>query len=87
MKLTEVKAIGNYDVLVTYANGEQRIFHGRDLWKSRKRFRPLRDLEFFNRVEIYECQHTIGWPGPDDLQISPEWLWEWSTPVSKTSVA
>ncbi len=51
MKLAEVKPIGNFDVLITYENGEQRVFHGRDLWKQRKRFRPLRDLDYFNRVE------------------------------------
>ena len=82
MKLIKVKPIGNFDLLVTFEDGQQRVFHGKELWKSRPRFLPLKDIAYFNQAEIYECQHTIGWPGKDDLQISPEWLMQWSTPVA-----
>ncbi len=81
MKLVEVKPLGNFEILLVFEDGQRRIFHGKNLWKDRKRFLPLKDINYFNQVEIYECLHTIGWPGPDDLQISPEWLWRSSTPI------
>ena len=83
MKLVKVEPLGDFEVLLVFEDGERRIFHGKNLWKNRKRFLPLRDIDYFNQVEIYECQHTIGWPGSDDLQISPEWLWNESTPVAE----
>ena len=80
-RLKSVNPLGNFDVLIEYTDGTRRIFHGKELWKDRKRLRPLKDINYFNQVEIYMCQHTIGWPGPNDLQISPEWLYLWSTPA------
>ena len=85
MKLSAVKPMGNYDILITYEDGSQRIFHGYGLWDVSRRLAPLKDITFFNKVKIYDCQHTIGWPGPGDLQIAPEWLEEWSTPAVATA--
>lgn len=77
--LTSAIPLGHFNVLVTFVDGTKRIFHGKKLWKDRKRFLPLKDIDFFNQVGVYESQYTIGWPG--DLEISPEWLMEWSEPV------
>ena len=80
--LKEVKPLGHFDILVVYVDGTRRIFHGEGLWKRGKCFAPLKDIDFFNRVEIYESGNTIGWPDPEDrLQISPEWLYEESEPA------
>ena len=86
MKIVRVEPLGDFNLLITFQDGQQRIFHGRDLWKAKKRFLPLKDLAFFNKAEIYECEHTIGWP-LDDIQISPEWLVKWSEPIRSVRIA
>lgn len=79
MRLLNVKPLGHFDVLCTFKDGSKRIFHGKSLWKDRERFLPLKDIDFFNQVSIYESGDTLGWPG--DLEIAPEWLWNWSEPA------
>lgn len=79
MKIKSIEPLKNYDVLVVYEDNSRRIFHGAKLWQAKKKYAPLKDLDMFSKVYIYDCEHTIGWPG--DLQISPEWLFEWSEPA------
>ena len=80
MKLKSVKPIGEFNLMIEFTDGSKRVFHGKNLWKEKKKFEPLRDIVYFNTAEIHESEHTIGWRF-NDLQISPEWLMEWSTPA------
>ena len=39
-------------------------------------FQPLRDPEYFRRIEIYPDGLTLHWPNEAD--IAPETLYEWT---------
>lgn len=81
MKIESVEPVGDFNVLISFSDGSQRIFHGEKLWSIKKKFNPLKNIELFNMVQIYDCEHTICWPFGEDVHISPEWLHEWSTPI------
>ena len=80
MRIKSVNPLGKFDLMITFHDNSRRIFHGRDLWKEKKRFEPLKNIMYFNTAGIHESEHTISWPF-NHLEISPEWLMEWSTPV------
>lgn len=74
----QVEPLSNYVLLLTYASGEQRLFDVEPLICEYKAYRPLRDMEFFNKVFV-ECS-SVAWD--DKIDISPEYVYENSVQVS-----
>ena len=69
-------------LLVSFSNGEQRIFDAAPLLDM-PIYAPLREPSFFRRAHI-ECG-TVVWS--DELDVSPESLYEDSSPLPVARVA
>lgn len=71
--VTRVEVIGDYRLRLTFADGTiGDVDFTRREWRGV--FEPLRDPEFFSRVEVDEEAGTIAWP--DGLDMAPEPLYE-----------
>ena len=65
-------------ILVTFSNGEVRLFDVKPLL-SRKCYARLNDQAFLARAFVqYGC---VTWP--DDIDIDPDWLYEDSVAVDQ----
>ncbi len=65
-------------ILVTFSNGEVRLFDLKPLL-SRKCYARLNDKVFLSQASVqYGC---VTWP--DDIDIDPDWLYEDSVAVSQ----
>ena len=72
----KVQPRADYTLLLTFANGEERVYNARPLLEE-KLYSQLRSLPFFLNARA-ECG-TVVWS--DDVDIAPEHLYECS--VSK----
>jgi hypothetical protein len=71
--VTEVKVLRPYVLEVRFRDGKCRVVDLSDeLWGEV--FEPLKDPEFFAKVEVDPILGTIVWPNGADL--APEWLYE-----------
>lgn len=61
----------DYKLIITFANGEQRIYDALPLLKKNI-FEPLKNLSFFMSAKIEG--DTVVWN--DDIDIAPEHLYE-----------
>jgi len=77
-RVTSVMPKNDYKLLLTFDNGEQRIFDATPLL-SVKVFSPLRDKTFFKRVRVLDG--TIVWP--EDIDYCPDTLYMQSTAVTE----
>lgn len=66
-----VEVLPDYHLLVSFDNGEIKIFDVNPLL-SRKCYQPLKNIEFFSLASIENG--CITWP--NNLDIDPEWLYE-----------
>ena len=71
-KAVEVKPIENYNLLVTFDNGEKKIYDVKPLIKG-EWFGQLKDVNIFNSVRVAGL--SVEWSGgqdvcPDDLYYS-----------------
>lgn len=78
----EVKANPDYTLLLTFANGEKRIYNARPLLEEAV-YRPLKNLAFFLRARV--DGDSVAWS--DDVDIAPEHLYENSTLIEGTGSA
>jgi hypothetical protein len=71
--ITGVEVIGNYRLRLTFEDGTvgDVDFHARD-WRGV--FEPLRDPDYFARVQVDPELGTIAWP--DGADMAPEPLYE-----------
>ena len=74
-RLTSVELLGNYKLLLTWTNGEKRIFDATKLLNY-KVFSALRNETFFNNIKI--LNGTIAWE--NDIDYCPDTLYLESTP-------
>ena len=72
----DVKAKKDYTLLITFENGEQRIYDARPLL-SKPIFSKLNNITFF--IGAKAEYGTVTWS--DDVDIAPEHLYENSSPV------
>jgi len=72
--VTDVKALENYKLLLTFENGEKRIFDMKP-YLDRGIFRELKDEKKFSSVRI--SFDSIEWCNQADLD--PEFLYKKST--------
>ena len=66
----------DYSMLLTFANGEKRLYDARPLLGKRICER-LKDVNFFLRARA--MYGTVVWT--DDIDIAPEHLYECSVPI------
>jgi hypothetical protein len=71
---TSVKALPNYRLLITFDNGEQRLFDATP-YLGDKFFSPLRSVAVFNSAKTNSL--TVEWAGgidmcPDELYFNSE---------------
>lgn len=75
-----VVAKSDYKLIITFANGEQRIYDALPLLEK-KIFEPLKNLSLFMSAKV--DGDTVVWN--DDIDIAPEHLYECSKPVGGQS--
>ncbi len=72
-QVTAVRVIPPYTLEVTFDDGVvRRVDLTGELWGEV--FEPLKDPEFFARVEVDEEAGTVVWP--NDADLAPEFLYE-----------
>lgn len=72
----EVQPSNDYTLLLTFADGEQKLYNARPLL-DKAIYSPLKNPAFFMKARA-ECG-TVVWN--DDIDIAPEHLYECSVPV------
>ncbi|MDX9979632.1 MAG: DUF2442 domain-containing protein [Lentisphaeria bacterium] len=78
-KIASVQAAEKMRLLVTFRNGEGRIYDCRQLL-SRSRFHLLADPGFFRAVKVDAGGYGVSWN--DDLDLSEYELWTHGDPVA-----
>ena len=71
--INKAEYMGDYRLMLTFNNGEQRIFDGKEYVHTHPVFSPLRDTSNFRNFELDGW--TVSWQG-GKLDISPEYLYE-----------
>ena len=72
----DVQAIDNYNLILTFENGEKRLFD-MNPYLDKEIFKALRDISKFNSVRL--SFDTIEWENEADLD--PEFLYKYSTKI------
>ena len=75
-RVTDVKTTDNYELIITFNNGEKRVFDANQLLDM-KVFAPLKNPEFFKSVKVEFG--TIVWPR--DIDYCPDTLYAQSVPL------
>lgn len=71
--VTNVQYIDDYQVKLTFSNSEKKIIDLEPyLWGEA--FEPLKNIDFFRKVQCSEELGTIFWP--NGVDIAPESLYE-----------
>ncbi len=76
-RIVEVEANENYQLILTFASGEKKMFDAKQLLEN-KNFELLKNADFF--MKVYVAGDSIAWS--DELDIAPEYLYENSTMVN-----
>jgi len=76
--VTEVQPINNYQLILTFENGEKRRFD-MNPFLDKGIFRELRDVSVFNSVKL--SFDTVEWANEADLD--PEILYEQSIAINE----
>ena len=78
LAVKSVKPINNYNLILTFENGEKRLFD-MNLFLDNGIFRELRDISKFNSVKV--SFDTIEWDNEADLD--PEVLYQYSEKIEE----
>ncbi|MBS0626351.1 MAG: DUF2442 domain-containing protein [Verrucomicrobia bacterium] len=79
MRIIQVEYITEYKLKLTFDNKETKIVDLSEKIKNAKDvFLPLKDLDFFKKVAVDDCQLSIFWPNGAD--ICPDVLYEMESP-------
>ncbi len=77
-RVKEVKVLENYKLLLTFKNGEKRIYDAKKLLEY-DFYKNLRDLKYFKEVKVVDGI-TIEWKSGED--VNPDDLYENSTLIN-----
>lgn len=77
-----LRAQHDYTLLLTFINGEHRIYNARPLLEK-ELFSALRSLPFF--LHARAAYGTVIWN--DDIDIAPEHLYKHSIPIKSDKIA
>ncbi len=75
-RVTKVVPTDNYELLLTFNNGEHRKFDAHPLLDMSV-FSPLKNIAFFKTVKV--AYGTVVWP--QDIDYCPDTLYTQSVPV------
>ena len=75
-RVREVKPAANYTLVITFNNGEKRVFDVKP-YLSKGIFSALTDYSIFNQVKPFNG--SILWP--DDMDLCPDTLYEESVGI------
>ena len=75
-RVIEVTPSDNYELIITFNNGEKRKFDAQQLLDM-KVFEPLKNIAFFKSVKVE--LGTVVWPR--DIDYCPDTLYAQSIPV------
>jgi hypothetical protein len=70
--ITNIQPIGEYKLLATFENGEQRVRDLSDLVAIGKVFEPLRNPGFFKTVKLVYGAPTWFVPGSMEVDLCPD---------------
>src|SRR5260221_11740551 len=73
-RITSCRIVGPYQLCVEFDDATQQTIDFKPMLNGQL-FRPLIDLEFFNRVQIDPEIHTLVWPNEADFD--PATLHDW----------
>lgn len=76
LTVTDVKANADFSLLLTFSNGEKRLYDATPLLKE-KLYQDLRNTHLF--LQAKALYGTVVWN--DNLDIAPEYLYEQSIPA------
>ena len=76
LDVTEVKALSNHWLSLSFENGEQRLFDMKPLI-NKTPYLTLQQAHVFDQAYVYAG--TVNWPG--QIDISPETLYDQSVPA------
>lgn len=80
MRIIQVEYMAGYKLKLTFGNKETKIVDLAEKIKNAKGiFLPLKDLEFFKKVAVDDCQLSIFWPNGAD--ICPDVLYKMGHPI------
>ncbi|MBF8262384.1 MAG: hypothetical protein HW387_49 [Parachlamydiales bacterium] len=80
MRITKVEYLCDYQLKLTFSNKEVRVVDLSEKVKhARGVFLPLKDLEYFKKVDVDDCQLSICWPNGAD--ICPDVLYAMEQPA------
>ena len=77
-RVIEVSSTDDYKLLLTFNNGEKRLFDAKPLL-SMHIFQPLKNKEFFSSVKV--AYGTIIWP--HDIDYCPDTLYSESMLINE----
>ena len=81
MRITKVEYTSGYQLKLTFGNKEVKVVDLSEKVKNAKGiFLPLKDLEYFKKVTIDDCQLSICWPNGAD--ICPDLLYSMGQSVT-----
>ena len=75
-RVVDVYPSPDYTLLVSFNNGEKRVFDAKPLF-SLEVFQPLKNVGFFNSVRAE--RGTVVWP--EDIDYCPDTLYSESVPA------
>ncbi|MDR2615197.1 MAG: DUF2442 domain-containing protein, partial [Oscillospiraceae bacterium] len=78
-RVSEVSPIEDYRLLLTFTNGERRIFNAKPLL-SIEAYKPLKNKQLFERVKV--AFGSVLWP--NDIDYCPDTLYAESQAVHPT---
>jgi hypothetical protein len=84
-RVTGVKYLRDYDVELTFRNGDVRVADLKQYVGGDGVFKPLAYLGYFSQVKINEVGNSIEWPNGADF--CPDVLWEISKPIGHNTFA
>lgn len=75
MKINNVEYLCDYKLLIKFSDNKIKIVDLEELIKGSKGiFLPLRNIDYFKKVTLDDCQLSICWPNGAD--ICPDVLYE-----------
>ena len=77
-RVKEVKVLEDYKLLLTFKNGEKRVYDAKKLLEY-DFYKNLRDLKYFKEVKVVDGI-TIEWKSGED--VNPDDLYENSTLIN-----
>lgn len=75
MRVKKVKYIGEYKIELLFSDRKKKVVDfDKKLKNAKGVFLPLKDQDYFAKVKLDDCHHSICWPNGAD--VCPDVLYE-----------